>query len=66
MTRTEDRYIYIAPNGNGRWRVWGASPEGEYTEECFAKSRKQAERSVSQYAKRLGWKHGSYILSIDE
>lgn len=59
----QERYIYIAPNGDGRWKLWGSSKDGEWTEELYP-TLKQARRNVAQYARLLGWER-FYQLSID-
>lgn len=61
---SSNRYIYAAPNGDGRWKVWG-SADIEFTEEVF-NTKKQAIHAIPQYAKLLGWVLGSYTRSIDE
>lgn len=59
-----ERYIYVAPNGDGRWKVFGDDGQTVFTEELFP-TMKTAIRAVPGYAKLLGWERGSYFRSVD-
>lgn len=61
-----EKFIYVVPNGDGRWQVYGNDGNGPFTEEVFP-TRDEAKAGVTDYALfSLGWDAGSYEVSIDE
>lgn len=64
LTCNSYRYINVAPNGDGRWRVWGTENQTEYQEEVFDTFKEAMNFGVPDYARALFWHH--YNLSIDD
>ena len=58
------RYIYVAPNGDGRWKLWAEHKGETWTEETFP-TMKQAIRGIPQYTKALCCRAGTYINTYE-